>query len=85
MQERWKKTEGVKSLRSGQVGVQSKQRDRLLVRGGLSCSGRKNGKVAWWAWGGKMKDLCLISIFLMKHVVKLSAESEGEGGAAGLR
>lgn len=37
MQERWKKTEGVKSLRSGQVGVQSKQRDRLLVRGGLSC------------------------------------------------
>lgn len=41
--------------------------------------------MALWAWGGKMKDLCLISIFLMKHVVKLSAESEGEGGAAGVR
>ena len=38
-----------------------------------------------WAWDGKMKDLCFISVFLMKYVAKLSAESEGQGRVRGLR
>lgn len=38
-----------------------------------------------WAWDSKRKDLCLISTFVMKYEVKLSAESEGKGGAGSVR